>query len=130
MIPTSTHGKMLHRVLPSLELDAESAELKKVWIHLASALECLVADKIIQAAATENATDVNMPCNVTNRLNKIVLSLATPIKPKICTPAITKQMMAKIQDANEGVDAPTMEGVAIERRPTRRLKMTCSIKVI
>jgi len=41
----------------------------------------------------------------------------------------TKQMIAKSQDANEGVDAPTMEGVAIARIPTRRLTVTCSSKV-
>lgn len=74
IIPTSTHGKMLHRVLPSLELDAESAELKKSKIHLASALECLVADTTMKAAATENAADINRPCKVTYRLYKTVLS--------------------------------------------------------
>lgn len=74
MIPMSTHGKMLHRVVPSVELDAESVELKKSCRHLVSALECLVADKIIQAAAIENAADMPMPCKVTYRLYKIVFS--------------------------------------------------------
>jgi hypothetical protein len=74
IIPTSTHGKMLHKVSPSLELDAEFVGLKKSWMHLASALECLVADTIIQAAAIENAADVARPCSVTYRLYRIVFS--------------------------------------------------------
>jgi hypothetical protein len=41
----------------------------------------------------------------------------------------TKQTIAKIQDANEGVDTPTMEGAANARIPTRRLTVTCSNKV-
>ena len=74
MIPTSTHGKMLHKVSPSLEFDAELVGLKKSWMHLVSALECLVADTIIQAAAIENAADIARPCSVTYRLYKIVFS--------------------------------------------------------
>ena len=46
---------MLHKASPSVASDPEPEELKKSWIHLASALECLVADTIIQAAATEKA---------------------------------------------------------------------------
>jgi len=120
---------MLHRVVPSLEFDAEPEGLKKSWIHLASALECLAADTIIQAAATANAAEIARPCNVTYRLYEIVFSLATPITPRDCTAVITKQIIAKIQDANEGVDVPTMEGVATARIPTRRLTTMCSIKV-
>lgn len=74
IIPMSTHEKMLHRASPSLEFDAEPVELKKSWIHLAWALECLVADNIIQAAATEKAAIIARPCSVTYRLYKIVFS--------------------------------------------------------
>lgn len=70
--PMSTHEKMLHRASPSLAFDAEPVELKKSWIHFAWALECLVADTIIQAAATENPANIARPCSVTYRLYKIV----------------------------------------------------------
>ena len=72
MIPTSTHGKILHKVPPSVEL--EPVELKKSWMHLASALECLAADIIIHVAATENAADIAIPWSVTYRLYKILFS--------------------------------------------------------
>jgi hypothetical protein len=41
----------------------------------------------------------------------------------------TKLMAARIAEANEGVDAPTIEGVARARIPTRRARMNCSIRV-
>ena len=74
IIPMSTHEKMLQIASPSPESDSEPVELKKSWIHLASALECLVADTIIQAAATEKAATIARPCSVTYRLYKIVFS--------------------------------------------------------
>jgi hypothetical protein len=41
-----------------------------------------------------------------------------------------KQNTANRDDANEGVDAPTMDGVATETIPIKRLAKNCSIKVM
>lgn len=60
MIPTSTQGKISQRVSPSLALEP-SAVVKKSVIQLALAAECLVADMITQAAATENAAEITIP---------------------------------------------------------------------
>jgi len=60
MIPTSTQEKISQRVSPSLALELPPV-VKKSVIHLALAVECLVADMMTQAAATENAAESTIP---------------------------------------------------------------------
>lgn len=123
IIPTSTQGKMLQSVSawPVLEF----AALKKVVRHLDSALECLEAEMIIQAAATENPADKISPWRVTYLLYVVGFScdtsnkcaahqqiksshtLETPMKPIICTATPAYAKTPRIHLAKEGVEAPT-----------------------
>jgi hypothetical protein len=63
MTPTSTHGKMLHMILPSSS-EVEFEESKKLLRHVLLAVECREAEMMIQTNATENAAKVIMLCNV------------------------------------------------------------------
>lgn len=60
MMPISTQGKMLQRVLPS-DCSVESVVLKKSAMQLDSAVECFDADIMTHAAAKANAATTAKP---------------------------------------------------------------------
>jgi hypothetical protein len=75
IIPTSTHGKILHSIFPS-----EAAALvgspveKKSSMHFDLAVEWREAETMIQAAAIANTASVAVLCNDTYRRYNIGFS--------------------------------------------------------
>lgn len=73
IIPTSTQGKILQRVLPS-DSSVESVVLKNSDIQLDCAVECLVAEMMTHAAAIANAATIARLCRVMYRRKRMGFS--------------------------------------------------------